>query len=227
MWEEALLGVKTHLITYSSPSNFTILAERPNGLDGDLHPKMDHLVCFMPGTIALATTGGLTVQEAKKRGEWSKKHDADLELAKELLKTCVGMYKVTETGLAPEIAYFNVLDPAHMMYDGVLQSPASFDPSPDAEWRQDYIIKPMDTHNLQRPETVESLFYMYRITGDEMYRRIGWDIFEAFVKHTAAPDDAGFSSIGDVNKIPPPTRDNMESFWPVSGPAPFAYYDSF
>lgn len=25
----------------------------------------------------------------------------------------------------------------------------------------------------------------------------------------------GFSSINDVNQIPPPTRDNMESFWMV------------
>ena len=177
---------------------------------------MDHLVCFMPGTIALGTTGGLTVLEAKKRGLWSKSQETDLNLAKELLKTCIGMYKVTETGLAPEIAFFHIKDPVHMMADGALSGPREFAEDPDAEWRQDYIIKPGDAHNLQRPETVESLFYMYRITGDEMYREVGWTIFEAFVKHTAVPDDGGFSSIGDVNHIPPPTRDNMESFWLVS-----------
>src|SRR5262249_14592351 len=49
----------------------------------------------------------------------------------------------------------------------------------------------------------------------EKYRHVGWEIFEAFVKHTAVEDGGGFSSIADVTHIPPPTRDNMESFWPV------------
>jgi endoplasmic reticulum Man9GlcNAc2 1,2-alpha-mannosidase len=29
-----------------------------------LSPKMDHLVCFLPGSIALGATGGLTLLEA-------------------------------------------------------------------------------------------------------------------------------------------------------------------
>lgn len=32
----------------------------------------------------------------------------DLQLAEELARTCYEMYEVTATGLAPEIAYFNV-----------------------------------------------------------------------------------------------------------------------
>ncbi|MBE7180359.1 MAG: glycoside hydrolase family 47 protein, partial [Terriglobus roseus] len=84
---------------------------------------------------------------------------------------------------------------------------------------QDYFIKPADTHNLQRPETVESLFYMWRITGDETYRQWGWDMFEAFLEHTEVPGKAGFSSIKDVTKADEAGhgwRDNMESFWLVS-----------
>jgi hypothetical protein len=216
MWEESLAGIKKHLITYSSPSNFTVLAERPNGLDHALEPKMDHLVCFMPGTIALSATGGLTVAEAKRRGELTQRKLEDLDLAKEIMKTCMGMYKVTETGLAPEITFFKMPENPHMLTEGALSSPKVFDEDKEAEWRKDYIIKPSDAHNLQRPETVESLFYMWRITGDEMYRQWGWEIFEAFVKHTTVPDGAGFSSISDVNHIPSASRDNMESFWPVS-----------
>jgi mannosyl-oligosaccharide alpha-1,2-mannosidase len=217
MWEEALGGIKKHLITYSSPSNFTVLAERPNGLDNNIEPKMDHLVCFMPGAIALATTGGITVQEAKAKGAWGKKQEADLELAKELLKTCIGMYKVTNTGLAPEITYFHIHDPPIMWNadEPPPKGPEVFDENEGAAWRKDYNIHANDVHNLQRPETVESLFYMYRITGNEKYRHVGWEIFEAFIKHTAVEDNGGFSSIGDVTHIPPPTRDNMESFWPV------------
>lgn len=215
MWDEALAGVRKHLITYSQPSNFTVLAERPSGLSGHISPKMDHLVCFMPGTIALGVTGGLTVEEAKKLPSWGTKQEEEMELATELMKTCWGMYKVTATGLAPEIAHFNIYDPPQMMRHGILKGPETLDPADDADWKQDYILKPADTHNLQRPETVESLFYMWRITGDEKYRNWGWEMFQSFVKHTLLEDGAGFSSIGDVTQIPPPSRDNMESFWLV------------
>lgn len=212
MWKEALAGVRKHLITYSKPSNLTVLAERPSGLDGHIHPKMDHLVCFIPGTIALGATGGLNTSEAKKLSTWGAQQEEDMELARQLMKTCWGMYKATATGLAPEIAHFNIYDPPQMMRHGILKSPETLDPADDADWKQDYVIKPADTHNLQRPETVESLFYMWRITGDEMYREWGWEMFQSFVKYTMV-EDGGFSSIGNVNDIPPSSRDNMESFW--------------
>jgi mannosyl-oligosaccharide alpha-1,2-mannosidase len=219
MWDEAVAGMKKHLITYSHPSNFTVLAERPWGIAGELSPKVDHLVCFMPGTLALSTTGGLTVQEAKKRKQWSAAQQENLDLAIELMKTCWGMYKVTKTGLAPEITFFH-LPPENerrMFTDKPRpKSPDVFDPAEDAKWRQDFTIKPADAHNLQRPETVESLFYLWRITGDEKYREWGWEIFQAFMKYTEAPDDAGYTSIDNVNDIPTHTRNNMESFWPVS-----------
>jgi mannosyl-oligosaccharide alpha-1,2-mannosidase len=38
-------------------------------------------------------------------------------------------------------------------------------------------------HNLLRPETVEALFVLWRTTGDVLYRRQGWAIFQAFEKH--------------------------------------------
>ncbi|KAK5260975.1 mannosyl-oligosaccharide alpha-1,2-mannosidase [Exophiala xenobiotica] len=53
---------------------------------------MDHLVCFMPGTIALAVTEGQTVEQAKSRlgSQWTKKHEENLKLAEELMKTLLG-----------------------------------------------------------------------------------------------------------------------------------------
>lgn len=226
MWKEALAGVKKHLITYSYPSNFTVLAERPEGLGKKLSPKMDHLVCFLPGTIALATTNGLPLAQARKQPTWGAEQEEDMRLADELMKTCWGMYKVTPTGLAPEIAHFNIHDPPLMYNDftpsTLPKSPEAFVPpnSPVADGdyvgKEDFIIKAADTHNLQRPETVESLFYMWRITGDEKYREWGWEMFQSFVQWTALEDGVGFSSVSDVMKTPPPTRDNMESFWLVS-----------
>jgi len=205
MYNEAMTGVKTHLWKHSLPSHLSFIAELPNGVDGPVSPKMDHLVCFLGGNLALGATQGKTVVEARKEEggrKWSKRQEDDLSLARELTRTCYGMYNVTATGLAPEIAYFNMKG----------------DKSPDASQdpKDDIIIKPRDAHNLQRPETVESLFIMWRLTKDEIYREWGWRIFESFMEHTAVED--GFTSLDDVTKVPAPQRDNMESFWLVSVP---------
>lgn len=46
------------------------------------------------------------------------------------------------------------------------------------------VLQPADRHNLLRPETVESLFYLYRFTKDAKYRDWGWDILQSFNKYT-------------------------------------------
>ncbi|GJN73287.1 mannosyl-oligosaccharide alpha-1,2-mannosidase [Purpureocillium lilacinum] len=212
MWKESLEGVRKHLITYTEPSGFTIIGERPEGLGGYLSPKMDHLVCFMPGTIALAATGGLTEAEARKLPTWGKKQEADMKLARELTQTCWGMYKFMATGLAAEITHFNIADPP-LPESAHHDPPSTFDPDPQANWRNDFNVKSNDVHNLQRPETVESLFYMWRITKDERYREWGWEMFRSFMNYTAVEDGGGFTSLNNANVIPPVIKDNMESFW--------------
>lgn len=218
LWKESLEGVKKHLLTYTKHASLTVLAERQNGLAKELTPKMDHLVCFMPGTIALGVTGGSTVSAAKARlgSSWSKPQEEDLQLAKELMKTCWGMYKATESGLAPEITYFKIDDPPRKWVP-LDEGPPKSSSLHGSDWHKDYDIHLNDVHNLQRPETVESLFYMYRITGDPMYREWGWEMFEAFVKHTQVLDDNGqpyaFTSLDSTRHVPARQRDNMESFW--------------
>lgn len=214
MWEEALAGIQKHLITTTSNSRLKIVAELPQGIGGALSPKMDHLVCFLPGAIALGATNGYTVAEARKMPGWNAEKEQQMQLAKELTKTCWGMYAVTQTGLAPEIAWFNVADSDLQPRAG--EWPLRSTKDSLAAWKTDYIIKPLDAHNLQRPETVESLFIMFRITEDPLYREWGWRIFEAFEKYTDLGTEKGYTSLNDVNKIPPPPRDNMESFWLVS-----------
>lgn len=44
--------------------------------------------------------------------------------------------------------------------------------------------QPADRHNLLRPETVESLFYLYRLTGDRTYQDWGWEILQSFNTYT-------------------------------------------
>ncbi|OAA59011.1 mannosyl-oligosaccharide alpha-1,2-mannosidase [Niveomyces insectorum RCEF 264] len=216
MWDEALAAVRKYLLTYTAHAHFTIVAERPDGLAQPLSPKMDHLVCFLPGTIALAATGGLPLAAARKQSGWTAQHDADMQLARELTQTCWGMYKAMATGLAPEITYFKVVDPPPAygsLPANQARPPAQLSAAPDAPWRADFEVKPQDRHNLQRPETVESLFYMWRITGDNMYREWGWEMFKSFMNYTAVDDGGGFTSLTNADTVPPVGRDNMESFW--------------
>ncbi|KAI9776346.1 MAG: mannosyl-oligosaccharide alpha-1,2-mannosidase [Geoglossum umbratile] len=211
MYDQALNGVRKHLVTYSTPSHHTLIGELPGGIGGHLSPKMDHLVCFMPGTIALGATGGLTEKEARKLSTWGKKQEDEMKLARELMQTCFGMYRVTLTGLAPEITWFHIDD--QPLHEGEATPPDGLTDETDADWKQDYIVKAEDSHNLQRPETVESLFMMWRITGDIKYREWGWEIFEAFEAYSRENHGAGFVSLNNVNELPPSQRDNMESFW--------------
>jgi mannosyl-oligosaccharide alpha-1,2-mannosidase len=62
-----------------------------------------------------------------------------------------------------------------------------------------------------RPEAIESVFYMYRITGDQHWRRVGWTMFKAINDHTSTV--YGNSAIDDVTKTAPEMKDEMESFW--------------
>lgn len=213
MWEEALKGIQEHLVTTSRHSHLRFVAELPSGIGGKLLPKMDHLVCFLPGTIAMGATGGLTLSSARESPNWTKEKEALVELARDLTKTCWGMYAVTATGLAPEIVFFETAERMLQPNPDWKSRPRSKKAPKD--WKPDYIIKPADAHNLQRPETVESLFMMWRITEDPIYREWGWQIFEAFRDFSLLPDGRGYTSLDNVNTVPPPRRDNMESFWLV------------
>ncbi|KAF2121865.1 glycosyl hydrolase family 47-domain-containing protein [Lophiotrema nucula] len=62
-----------------------------------------------------------------------------------------------------------------------------------------------------RPEAIESVWYMYRITGDNHWREAGWQMFLAIQEHTATK--FGNSAIDDVTKTSPELLDEMESFW--------------
>ena len=62
-----------------------------------------------------------------------------------------------------------------------------------------------------RPEAIESVFYMYRITGDQYWRDVGWNMFTSIDSHTRAP--YGNSAIDDITKEAPELMDQMESFW--------------
>lgn len=63
--------------------------------------------------------------------------------------------------------------------------------------------------NILRPETVESLFYLWRMTGNKTYQEWGWNIFQAFEKNSRI--ESGYVGLKDVNTG---VQDNMmQSFF--------------
>ncbi|KAJ5781640.1 CAZyme family GH47 [Penicillium psychrosexuale] len=62
-----------------------------------------------------------------------------------------------------------------------------------------------------RPEAIESVFIMYRLTGDESWRHKGWKMFEAISKYTRT--ELANAAIHDVTAQKPIHKDTMESFW--------------
>lgn len=64
-----------------------------------------------------------------------------------------------------------------------------------------------------RPEAIESVWYMYRITGDPIWQEKGWKMWQAVVKHTRS-QVANVAVDGVNNKDGTTTPiDSMESFW--------------
>lgn len=106
-----------------------------------------------------------------------------LQLAKDFTHTCVEMYFRQPTGLSPELVKFREGD--------------------------DFVSGAH--HNLLRPETVESVFYLWRRTGDPMYREWAWRIFQAFQTNCRAK--LGYAGLKDVRHTPPQQDDTMQSFW--------------
>ncbi|CAA7394604.1 unnamed protein product [Spirodela intermedia] len=104
-----------------------------------------------------------------------------LSLAEELVWTCYNFYRSTPTQLAGENYYF---------YSGE-------DMSVGTAW------------NIQRPETVESLMYLWRVTGNSTYREWGWNIFQAFEKNSRV--DSGYVGLRDVKTGE--KDDKMQSFF--------------
>lgn len=67
-----------------------------------------------------------------------------------------------------------------------------------------------DPRYILRPEAIESVFYMWRITGDSEWQEAAWDMFQAVAKGTATK--TGSAAVLDVTIAKPelPQEDYME-----------------
>ncbi|KAI0694435.1 glycoside hydrolase [Cytidiella melzeri] len=212
MYGNAMDGVASHLMA-RTPQGVLYTGElhpqrRPP--KGEIHwtvvPKQDHLVCFLGGSLMLGavTTGAVvhSVSIPPMAEELSESARRDWMSGLELIETCMLTHD-TATGLSPEIAYFThpldridaALAPKGWYIKGLKPGGQS----------------PYDARYILRPETVESLFIAYRLTGDNRYREYGWDIFQAIEKHCRV-QSGGYAGILNVEEIPVTQEDKMETF---------------
>lgn len=107
------------------------------------------------------------------------------------------------------------------MWGGIINWGGDKIPSPSQEYASkvydDMFYSESGTVNQLRPETVESLYYMWYFTRNEKYRKWGREIFDAFERQSKAK--YGYAVVEELHVdaknggVLQSERADMESFW--------------
>lgn len=166
------------------PGNVWVTDQEPS-----LTAESQHLACFAGGMFGL---GGKLFQIPEH-----------VAIGEKLTKGCVWAYDAMPAGIMPET--FDLL------------KCESLEP---CEWNQeeweivgDTSLKPgfkniPDPRYLLRPEAIESVFLMYRMTGNTDYQEMAWKMFQAI--RNATETDLAFSAIQSVRVSDTVKDDSME-----------------
>ncbi|GAA5940310.1 glycoside hydrolase family 47 protein [Sporobolomyces koalae] len=159
---------------------------------GSYRHELQHLTCFAGGMLGL---GAKLMQRPR-----------DLEIAKNFTEACVWVYESSTTGIGGEQTTFfekndasrfvSIKEPGGATVETPRGSPMG--------------VRTANRKQIGRPETIESVFYMWRITGDRYWQDRGWQMFTSWVEHSIT--ESGFATVGDVNVVPARKEDSMESF---------------
>jgi len=160
----------------------------------DRNPEGQHLSCFTGGMFGL---GGKLFNIP-----------AHVSLGERLARGCGWAYDAFSAGVMPEIF-------------GIVACPSIDEACPwdEEKWQKegDKRLKKgfshaRDARYILRPEAIESIFLLYRMTGKEDLRDVAWRMFQSIMKSTET--DLANSAILDVTVQGTPKRtDSMESFW--------------
>ncbi|KAK2059530.1 family 47 glycosyl hydrolase [Colletotrichum caudatum] len=186
------------------PGEENVLISGNVNINGDgkpvLDPESEHLGCFIGGAYALA--GRLLGRE-----EW-------VTVGGRLALGCYYAYQAMPTGMMPE--RYNMI-PCDRRDD------CKWD---EGKWDAGKKLRPeykehlpkgfttaKDPRYILRPEAIESIFILYRITGDRGFQDAAWEMWKAVSNGTLV--DRGNAAVLDVTqkKDPLPKEDYMESFW--------------
>ena len=153
-------------------------------LDGFMTYRMEHLSCFLPGMFALGAHIG------KKKGipELIQRSEEHMVAAEKILRTCLSFYDLSPTGLSADAYDVSNIE------KGILKARPAFH----------------HAYYALRPETIESLFVMWRVTKDPFYRKAARQIHASI--EAAAKVDHGYATVEDVLVTDVTYKNRMESF---------------
>jgi mannosyl-oligosaccharide alpha-1,2-mannosidase len=195
-----------------------------------LLPRGQHLTCFTGGMVGLASR--------------IFNRPGDFAVAEELTQGCMWAYDSSPNGIMPEI--FSALPcPKHheckwdekVWFDEINKDYPSQNAKTEAEIKT-HVEKVIaerrlpkgfvaidDRRYILRPEAIESVFLMYRMTGNRIYIDAAWRMFQAIEKVsrtdiaaaaimdiTAPKKGSGKDDAGEVG-VEGQKMDSMESFW--------------
>ena len=148
-------------------------------------PRGEHLACFAGGMLAL---GGRLFSNT-----------THIDIGRKLTDGCTWVYRNSAPlGIMPEIFRIKPCDwTGNCTWNEVDDS------------RPPIVIE--DPRYLLRPEAIESIFVLYRITGDEALQDQGWSMFERI--YNATYTDVAHAALTNITDGGSPKSDNMESFW--------------
>ncbi|KAJ2932969.1 hypothetical protein H1R20_g4131, partial [Candolleomyces eurysporus] len=172
--------------------------------------QLEHLSCFLPGLLALgAQQLDDLPPKTRQLHQWA---------AEGLAYTCWVLYADQRSGLGPDNAkmvnggrWVDKLkkweeEGAHGKPPG-LRAPR---PEKDVT-KRDYFYSSWRGTWLMRPETIESIYLMWKTTGDKVWRERGYAIYQAIEKHTKTT--YGYSSVSTVDSSAPALTDDMPSYF--------------
>ena len=179
-----------------------------------LRPEGQHLVCFAGGMFAL---GGKLVG-----------NETHVEKGEKLTDGCVWAYHAIPLGIMPETYHMLPCDSAeHCPWDEdkwrrAVLAKAGLHTELDAKQADEIISNKRlpkgftaigDPRYVLRPEAIESVFILYRITGRKDLLESAWKMWEAIEENTKTP--LANSALADITikKGQPEKLDSMESFW--------------
>lgn len=170
-----------------------------------LDPESEHLACFIGGAVALA-------------GKLLEKPE-DVATGAKLAKGCAFVYHSFASGVGPE--RINMVPCEPKITDNC--------PWDEQRWEEGKKSRPQykdtlpkgfttakDPRYLLRPEAIESLFLLYRMTGETEYQESAWKMFESLEKHSRT--EHGHASMYDVVEVydEESRQKNLEDYMEVS-----------
>ncbi|KAF2271489.1 class I alpha-mannosidase [Westerdykella ornata] len=181
------------------------------GGTGRFDPEMQHLTCFIGGFFAL---GGRLF-----------KNEHHVALGAKLTEGCIYAYEKMPSGVMPEKFHMVPCESRnkcpwnatkweeHVLRKSYAETHEEFLDAVKEQKLPPGFSHIKDRRYLLRPEAIESVFIMYRITGHQEYMEHAWNMFEAVQRASMTKFANGqVLDVTEADPVPLP-EDKMESFW--------------